>query len=576
MLNKVAVDSAVDSAIRGCFPFTHLQLPGNKCNIWRLEQGLILRPARTDALSAFGLLNLISLKVSVSMGPSLSQGQWKHVDDLVYLLKKSELSVSQKALYRLVREIALTCSFYPDRGSLKLSDWEKVGKVLHSKISPEVDILHAWQLCRHAIEMFGQKEEKVSSLLTPPSLQHTTNVICPPLSEKEVLSPDSKAIIIPSVPALIPSAPSASSDIEPKSPSNIVPKSSFQKMVENCKTDVAISGEELAELLSVCPGQYQQGPQAGPEGLPFQILRELKKAISDYGVTGNFTRGLLEGIKNGYTMVPQDWKQLCRMILTPMQYVVWESEYLHHSHAAALRGGGAYTVEQLFGSGQFATIPTQLVLPPATLAVVSECAFRAFLKVPQAGEPKISFSNIHQGATEPYADFVERLSKALHRQLDNQEAAAELLRQLAIENANVDCKRALRPLKATNQYTLADMLRVCQDIGSQSYNMRLLAAAIQKGTRPVGNCFKCGKVGHFQKDCRSTPSTGGDRPTKKCPICKKGFHWANQCRFRSGKLQVGVAPTQKQKCAFPVNLLPLPPPPSLVPPQPQQVALGSI
>ncbi|KAG8122930.1 hypothetical protein E2320_018353 [Naja naja] len=97
------------------------------------------------------------------------------------------------------------------------------------------------------------------------------------------------------------------------------------------------------------------------------------------------------------------------MILTSMQYVVWESEYLRHAQAAALGGGGAYTVEQLFGSGQFAAVPAQTVLPPATLAVVSECAYRAFLKVPQAGEP-------------------------------------------------ADCKRALQPLKATERYTLADML----------------------------------------------------------------------------------------------------------------------
>ncbi|XP_058039686.1 uncharacterized protein LOC131198731 [Ahaetulla prasina] len=73
-------------------------------------------------------------------------------------------------------------------------------------------------------------------------------------------------------------------------------------MVENCKKDAAISGEELAELLSVCPVQYHPGPQAGQqiaewEGLPYQILCELKRTVTDYGVSGNFTKGLLEGIK---------------------------------------------------------------------------------------------------------------------------------------------------------------------------------------------------------------------------------------------------------------------------------------
>ncbi|KAG8146495.1 hypothetical protein E2320_012822, partial [Naja naja] len=59
-------------------------------------------------------------------------------------------------------------------------------------------------------------------------------------------------------------------------------------------------------------------------------------AITDYGISSNFTRGLLEGIKNGYTMIPEDWKQVFRMILTSMQYVIWESEYLRHAQAAAL------------------------------------------------------------------------------------------------------------------------------------------------------------------------------------------------------------------------------------------------
>ncbi|ETE55940.1 hypothetical protein L345_18351, partial [Ophiophagus hannah] len=90
--------------------------------------------------------------------------------------------------------------------------------------------------------------------------------------------------------------------------------------------------------------------------------------------------------------------------------------------------GGAYTVEQLFGSGQFAAIPAQVILPPATLAVVSECAYRAFLKVPQTREPRANFSNIRQGVNELYADFVEWLSKAIRQQFDHQEAAGELLR----------------------------------------------------------------------------------------------------------------------------------------------------
>ncbi|KAG8147491.1 hypothetical protein E2320_000200 [Naja naja] len=206
----------------------------------------------------------------------------------------------------------------------------------------------------------------------------------------------------------------------------------------------------------------------------------LKQTHNEVSQCSLIRLGLLEGIKNGYTMIPEDWKQVFRMILTSMQYVVWENEYLRHAQAAALGGGGAYMVEQLFGSGQFAAVPAQTVLPQ-TLAVVSECAYRAFLKVPQAGEPRANFSNIWQGANEPYADFVERLSKAIRQQFDHQEAAGELLHQLAIENANADCKRALQPLKATEHYTLADMLQICQDIGSQTIQDAFVGSSHSEG-----------------------------------------------------------------------------------------------
>ncbi|KAG8147284.1 hypothetical protein E2320_011875 [Naja naja] len=393
------------------------------------------------------------------MGSSFSEEQRKHVDELGYLLKKNHNEVSQRSLIPLVQEIAAQCLWYPEKGSLKLADWEKIGRTLHTEPRASVGVLHVWHLCQHAIEKFGTA---AISLLTPPPPCYTAPIVCPPSSSESM--------------TITPSAP-----VDTGQHSHDPPvQSSFQKMVETCKRDASVMGLELAELLSVCPVQYYQGEgqQLGQqiaewEGLPYQILRELKKAITDYGISSNFTRGLLEGIENGYTMIPEDWKQVFCMILTSMQYVVWESEYMRHAQAATLGGGGAYTVEQLFGSGQFAAVPAQTVLPLATLAVVSEYAYQAFLKVPQAGEPRANFSNIRQSASEPYAGFVEWLSKAIRQQFDHQEAAGELLHQLAIENANADCKRALQPLKATERYTLADMLRICQDIGSQMYKMHL-------------------------------------------------------------------------------------------------------
>ena len=111
-----------------------------------------------------------------------------------------------------------------------------------------------------------------------------------------------------------------------------------------------------------------------------------------------------------------------------------------------------------------------------------------------------------------------------------------LIKQLAFENANDDCRSALTPIYSKGDTTIQDMLRVCQNVGTHTYKAHLLAAA-QVATNPVAGrkCFSCGKEGHFRAQCRSAPK-GVARPSKKCPICHKGYHWANQCRSHSDNL----------------------------------------
>ncbi|CAI5790546.1 retrovirus group K member 9 Gag polyproteinpolyprotein-like-like, partial [Podarcis lilfordi] len=57
---------------------------------------------------------------------------------------------------------------------------------------------------------------------------------------------------------------------------------------------------------------------------------------------------MLEGIATGYTMLPQDWKDLMRMLLSPAQYVVFESEF---KHSASALSDPQHTANQLYGAG---------------------------------------------------------------------------------------------------------------------------------------------------------------------------------------------------------------------------------
>ncbi|KAL2309112.1 hypothetical protein Nmel_005294, partial [Mimus melanotis] len=64
--------------------------------------------------------------------------------------------------------------------------------------------------------------------------------------------------------------------------------------------------------------------------------------------------------------------------------------------------------------------------------------------------PTQMYSTIKQGYREPYIQSMERLRDAVDKQITNNDAISQLILQLAWDNANEDCKRAINLLPKEN------------------------------------------------------------------------------------------------------------------------------
>ncbi|XP_015338814.1 endogenous retrovirus group K member 6 Gag polyprotein-like [Marmota marmota marmota] len=298
-------------------------------------------------------------------------------------------------------------------------------------------------------------------------------------------------------------------------------------------------GSRAAQVFPMIENADADGqPARAHVPLAFKDIKQLKEAVINYGPHAPFTLTLFESF-SASQLIPNDWQQLCRAVLSGGDFLLWKSEYHERCRELAQinlnAGHQRRNAEMLTGTGQYATIGQQINYDPGVYAQIASAAVHAWKALP-VSKTEAKISKISQGPSEPYSDFIAHLMQAAGKIFPNLEQAMPLIRQLAYENANTYCQNAIKSSRAKS---IDDMIRACKDIDGPHITGQVLAAALKtgmqksdnRGTRSKG-CFKCGKEGHIRRNCPERSEGAGRGMPGICPRCHKGNHWSSECRSK--------------------------------------------
>lgn len=258
-------------------------------------------------------------------------------------------------------------------------------------------------------------------------------------------------------------------------------------------------------------------------------LKEVRKAVLEYGPQAPYTLSCLEALAYGSALFPEEWRVTVRRCFKPAEIMLWQAEF--SNNCRELAGGSNNKYRRIFGAEPYNTVAAQKQLPYASLALTSQAALKAWKAVGSSSGPQLPLAKIQQADDEPYHAFISRLLEAIERTTGITDTTNPFVKQLAFENANPACRQILKGPKPSR--TLEEMISLCKS--AHSFATQVAGALIAfQGQNQGRVCFSCGKPGHFAGKCpeRKPDVLAGstsERPPL-CSRCRRGRHWRNRCR----------------------------------------------
>ncbi|CAD7693466.1 unnamed protein product [Nyctereutes procyonoides] len=463
------------------------------------------------------------------------------------LLREKGFKVSHNSLDKFFDTVRIICPWFPDQGSVDLSDWQRVGQTLKNelKIRGEQlppDIWTTWNCIKEVLDptdsieiiSLNSKSEKES----PPSMGGSLKnqkIHTPPLHKLSLRIDDEKEdpfdgpyledrreevfVLNHAEPPPPPLLHSSAVQTE-KAPRSLFPVQSDDSYpikgvtpLQRTLFQASQRGEDVSEF-QLFPVTVQGGQRAYT-ALSFKGLKDLKQACTQYGPTAPFTLSILDNFTRE-ALCPGDWRVIAQAGLSPGENLLWKTQFSENAEKQASYNRGTnipVDYNMLTGSGPYYDVGLQLDFPEVAYTQINSCSLSAWKKLPTTNTRSQELSKIRQGPEENYSDFVARLLTAVSR-----------------INANATCQAAIRPWK--NQGTLEDYVRLCADIGP-SYLQGVTLAAAFKGIPPAKlhaqilkqnknpnmkinqKCFLCGQLGHFKNQCPQKKTSQTTKKTSK-------------------------------------------------------------